>query len=249
MPDSHNGTSKELRLGQQEIVRDMHKLFLEALRLREQQIIRYLVILGPGLGGFIWLLSSFRRYSISADVFVAGTVGIIFLLGIGAAYALALGYNYRYIIFLLAKIESRMQISDFYPTAWPSTLKDFSDPKKNLSKPKARLYVLLEIIMALLYSFCPTAWSRTFQDRRDEVARRCVPPEIIKVFWISFLIGILLVAGGAIFVTCHFADSLVGIIIIAVTSLIAGIPTGVCLPIAYGRKLASLYAKDDPAEW
>jgi len=34
----------------------MHKLFLEALRHREQEIFHYLAILVPALGGFLWLL-------------------------------------------------------------------------------------------------------------------------------------------------------------------------------------------------
>ncbi len=37
---------------------NMHQLFLEALRHREQEIFRYLAILGPALGGFMWLIQS-----------------------------------------------------------------------------------------------------------------------------------------------------------------------------------------------
>lgn len=36
----------------------IHKLLLEALRYREQEIFRYLAIPGPALGGFVWLLHS-----------------------------------------------------------------------------------------------------------------------------------------------------------------------------------------------
>ena len=38
-------------------VENMHKTFLEALRHREQEILRFIAILAPALGGFIWLLN------------------------------------------------------------------------------------------------------------------------------------------------------------------------------------------------
>lgn len=38
------------------VLQNTHKLLLEALRHREQEIFRYLGILVPTFGGFIWLL-------------------------------------------------------------------------------------------------------------------------------------------------------------------------------------------------
>ncbi len=102
------------------VLADMHKLFLEALRQREQDIIRYLAILGPSLAGYIWLLRNSHR--IGYDVFAIGTVGIIFVLLIGAIYSLALGYNYRYITIQLAKLESKMGIGDFILDGWPRSV-------------------------------------------------------------------------------------------------------------------------------
>jgi len=41
---------------QRAMLENMHKTFLEALRHREQEILRYIAILAPALAGFIWLL-------------------------------------------------------------------------------------------------------------------------------------------------------------------------------------------------
>jgi hypothetical protein len=48
----------------------MHKLLLEALRHREQEIVRYLAILGPALGGFVWLLHWVWLGRASSEVFL-----------------------------------------------------------------------------------------------------------------------------------------------------------------------------------
>jgi hypothetical protein len=54
----------------------MHKALLEALRHREQEILRYLAFVGPALAGFIWLLS--LEYEKNAWAFIVGTVAILF---------------------------------------------------------------------------------------------------------------------------------------------------------------------------
>lgn len=101
---------------------NMHKLLLEALRHREQEIIRYLAILGPALGGFLWLILADQVNNL---VFIAGTIGVLFLLLLGAFYSLALGYNYRYITLQLAKLETNLGISDAMLEGWPKSPKDF----------------------------------------------------------------------------------------------------------------------------
>ena len=53
---------------------NMHKMFLEALRHREQEIVRFLAILGPALGGFIWLIG---KRQLNPDMFVTGTYGVL----------------------------------------------------------------------------------------------------------------------------------------------------------------------------
>lgn len=92
-----------------EALRNMHKALLEALRHREQEILRYLAFVGPALAGFIWLLS--LEYEKNAWAFFVGTVGIIFLLFLGACYSLALGYNFRYLTLQMAKIESPLGLN------------------------------------------------------------------------------------------------------------------------------------------
>jgi len=106
---------------------NMHKLFLEALRHREQEIFRYLAILGPALSGFVWLL---KADPIDSRVFVIGTVCVLLPMFLGAVYALALGYNYRYITLQIAKLESMLCIKDYMLKGWPKCRKDFLDRYK-----------------------------------------------------------------------------------------------------------------------
>ena len=100
----------------------MHGLMLQALRQREQDIIRYLAILVPSVGGFVWLLQS----EISdVKVFIVGSVFVLLLLLLGAVYSLALGYNYRYITMELAKLEAVLRIRDAMLVSWPRSPEDF----------------------------------------------------------------------------------------------------------------------------
>lgn len=96
------------RTTQEDAKLNMHKMFLEALRHREQDIIRFLAILGPSLGGFIWLLGDVTH---NPARFVAGTYGVLLVLVLGAFYSLALGYNYRYLTLQLAKLESQPELN------------------------------------------------------------------------------------------------------------------------------------------
>jgi hypothetical protein len=179
---------------------NMHKVLLEALRHREQDIFRYLAILAPALGGFIWLMKSVQKSGADSDsvselVFVLGTLGILLLLFFGAAYSLALGYNYRYVVFQLAKLESALEIDSCMLERWPKTTKKFCDN----------------------YGF----W--------------CVPPGIIKVFWLAFLSSILFVTISALVLieSCGKAQM----------SLVAGfglIVVAGCLPFYYGWKFRKL---------
>jgi hypothetical protein len=112
---------------QREALLNMHKTFLEALRHREQEILRYIAILAPALGGFVWLLCKLNlELTREAFTFAVGTVGVLFLLLVGAVYSLALGYNYRIITFQLAKLEAKaLKIREFVLESWPRTLEGF----------------------------------------------------------------------------------------------------------------------------
>jgi hypothetical protein len=132
---------------QNEMLHNMQKLFLEALRHREQDIIRFLAILGPALAGYVWLLKEYYNEQIGLQTLIIGKIGIILILLCGAWYAITLGYNFRSILMQIAKIESALGITQFTLKKWPRKPKDFYDEP-------------------------------------------CYPPEIIKVFWFAFLIGI-----------------------------------------------------------
>ena len=106
----------------------MHELLIKSLRSREQEVFKYLGILAPALGGFAWLIyvTIWPSGTTTAQVadheerfFVVGTIGVLLLLLLGAIYSLALGYNFRYITLELAKIESRLGISDAMLRIWP----------------------------------------------------------------------------------------------------------------------------------
>jgi len=99
----------------------MHKLLLEALRHREQEIFRYLAILAPALGGFVWLLYK----GVNTSLFAVGTVGILLLLLLGAVYSLALGYNYRYITLQLVKLEKQLKIDKATLAGWLKSPEEF----------------------------------------------------------------------------------------------------------------------------
>jgi len=88
----------------------MQSSFLEALRHREEQIFRYLAILGPALGGFFWLLV--KAKTLTAGILTAGTIGIQLLLLLGAVYSLALGYNYRCVVLQLAKLQVHLKLTN-----------------------------------------------------------------------------------------------------------------------------------------
>ena len=191
---------------------DMHNLLLEALRHREQEIFRYLAILVPALGAFVWLsLESTKTMSVSASmptVFIVGTVGVLLLLLLGAVYSLALGYNYRCIVLELAKIESALNIKDNMLVGWPKSRQDFLDRYK---------------------LFCSIPW--------------CTPPEMIKIFWWAFLLGIVWVTVAA----CLFKSEHSFRVLLIHFGTICFI-IGLLSPIYFGCKLRKLCAKE-PREW
>jgi len=201
---------------------NMHKLFLEALRHREQEIFRYLAILGPALGGFIWLLhagSAVERkvegavvtvttHQLGPHVFVVGAVSVILLLLLGAVYSLALGYNYRYITLQLAKLESMLCIKDYVLKGWPQS------PKKFLDR----------------YKLCCKPW--------------CTPPEIIKVFWRAFLAGI----GGVTLAACLYRPETLVLSIVIPIGAIAFL-IGLLAPLSFGKKLHDACKEEEREPW
>jgi len=191
--------------GSRQALESMHRLLLEALRHREQEIVRYLAILGPALGGFVWLLLSATG---NVSVFVVGTVGVLFLLLIGVLYSLALGYNYRYITLELAKLEVALGIRRAMLEGWPRSPRDFRER-----------YRLLRVI----------PW--------------CTPPEVIKVFWGAFLVGIIGVTTAA----C-LAKPETLVLWVVICSGGASLLIGLLYPIVLGLKLWRK-CDDEPETW
>lgn len=186
---------------------NMHKTFLEALRHREQEILRFLAILAPSLCGFIWLLTK----GVDAFVFTIGTLGILFFLLLGAVYSLALGYNFRYITLQLAKMESDncLGIRGFMLKRWLRT------PKKWKKKSRA--------------SWIPY----------------CTPPEIIKVFWLAFVIAEIFITFAACFFLWNRCENICIIIIGGIFCIIIAV---LLAPMFYGWKLHKICDKE-PDEW
>jgi len=104
---------------------NMHKASLEALRHREQEILRFVALLGTALGAFVWILGAESLREPAR--FAAGTYGALLVLVVGASYALALGYNYRYLTLQLAKLElgKHLGLEDAVLAHWPRKIEEF----------------------------------------------------------------------------------------------------------------------------
>jgi len=194
-----------------------HQLFLEALRYREQEVFRYLAIMGPALGGFVWLLARYRNHHIDITTFCLGTVGLVALLFLGACYCIALGYNYRYLTFQISKEEDEIGVSRTVLKAWPRGLHRWFEWTKF-----GHYHPLLGKLHARLYN---SAW--------------CFPPGLIAVFWYAFVVGQVFLTLTAFLVSK--SDRIawlafgVGIVCVAMTFIV---------PWWHGKKLRDLVEKE-----
>lgn len=104
----------------------IHDLLLQALRHREQDVLRFLAILGPALAGIVFLHST-KIMTENGDEYVLGMYAILGLLAISCAYTVALGYNYRSLTMQLAKLESEkyLGIDAAILNAWPRKSETF----------------------------------------------------------------------------------------------------------------------------
>ena len=197
-----------------------HQLFLEALRYREQEVFRYLVIMGPALGGFAWLLDRYRGHYIDITTFSLGTIGLVALLLLGACYCIALGYNYRYLTFQISKEEDAIGVSATVLKAWPRGVgrwfdwTEFGHYHRVLGKLHSGLHDL--------------AW--------------CFPPGLIAVFWYAFVVGQVFLTVTAFLVSesgwIAWLAFGVGIICVAVTFIV---------PWWHGKKLRGVVKREtDP---
>lgn len=208
---------------------NMHQLFLEALRHREQEIFRYLAILGPALGGFIWLIHT----GTSCGAFVVGIVSVLLLLLLGAVYSLALGYNFRYITLQLAKLEKKLKIEHYMLESWPRSRRQFL-ARYRLSRSIPR--------------FVRRRFFGSFPKRSSYKPIRktpwCTPPEIIKVFWWAFLAGIVGITVSA----CIVEPGLLLWWVVIPLGFACLVVSSFLSPRYYGRKLHEA-CKQEPVDW
>ena len=199
--EQKNNLSKDRR----KAVENMHKTFLEALRHREQEILRFIAILAPALVGFIWLLNEVDlEIEKGTFIFTVGTLGVLFLLLVGAVYSLALGYNFRYVTLQIAKMESDccLNIKEFMINSWERTANE---------------------------------WAEKYRKKM------CFPPEIIKVFWLSFIIAKLLIILAAtlfLYTKCEHVTAQIHMVIIG--GLLCIVIAALIAPIYYGWKLCDI---------
>jgi len=196
---------------------NMHKTFLEALRHREQEILRFMAILAPALGGFVWLVNLDDEQARNLYVFGVGTIGVLFLLVVGAVYSLALGYNYRCITLQVAKLECTcLGLRRVILNKWPRKRDDFIAGLKVLFK-----------------------------------RRYCEPPEIIKVFWYTFNLGIAGVALAAVVRILGAKWRDVAGLLWALAIIVAAVVCGVVsfkVAVWYGTKFKKV-CDEEPPEW
>lgn len=136
MPEEELKKTTKPNEAQRKILESVHKTLLEALRHREQEILRYIAILAPALGGFVLLVREFVKDD-EVVGFTIGTVGVLFLLLLGAVYSLALGFNFRDITLQLAKLDSDpcLDITQYMLNGWPRSAEIFVDKYKFLGIP------------------------------------------------------------------------------------------------------------------
>ncbi len=173
-----------------EIAMKKNELYLRALRQREDDVVKFLGLLVPALVGYIWLLT--KSSEVCEQTLFSGTVGVIFVLSVGAVFTVALGFNYRYITLQMAKIDVFYSVDKLVLKKWPRKPGDFK----------------------MIF---------------------CSPPEILKIYWISYLILILLICC----ISCLFIDKCSYLCIIFVISFIA-LLFSILLPFYYGCKIQKI---------
>jgi hypothetical protein len=107
-----------------ELLINMHSLMMEALRHREQDIIRYLAILIPAFGGFLWILKDINEKYMDS-IYIVAVIVVVVLLTMGGIYSLSISYNYRSVLFQKAKLEKMLGMKSFILCNWSRDPKDF----------------------------------------------------------------------------------------------------------------------------
>jgi len=137
---------------QQEALLNMQQQYLEALRSRENEVLQFILILASALGGFSWLMVKLLEgqsvsFNNTVYAFIFGTLAILLLLFLGAAYTLALGYNYRSVLLQLKKVEEKLEIKESVLQAWSKINCKYKLPE--ILKQFYMTYILGMVLVAL----------------------------------------------------------------------------------------------------
>lgn len=125
--------NEQLKDTELQILAAYHKIILEAMRSREEAILKFLALFGLPITGYIWLLLNYENPAIRI---VGAAIGTVVLLMFGACYVLTLSYNYRYLQVLTTRAERKLgaynpppykeQLSDIFkdimPKEWDLTI-------------------------------------------------------------------------------------------------------------------------------
>jgi hypothetical protein len=150
-----------------------HGILLEALRHREQDFLRYLVILVTALGAFLFGVSGVNGKRFDADIQLIISVLSSSALLVGSWYCLALGYNYRCLTVQVAKIEAFLGLTGSVLVSWPRTRKEFQTRFEFEHR-------------------CPCFNRLTFGLFSEKLFLE--PPAVISPFYRSCLVGSVLIA-------------------------------------------------------
>jgi len=136
----------------EEALLNMQKLYLEALRSRENEVLQFIVIIASALGGFYWLLGrlvSGQPYfsANTLQLFIFGVLAILLLLSLGAMYTLALGYNYRSMLLQIRKLEAALNVKEVVLCSWSTFKCEYSLPE--ILKHFYTAYLLGHLLVAL----------------------------------------------------------------------------------------------------
>jgi hypothetical protein len=167
---------------------EMLSQYLQALRQREREVVQYVAILLPALGGFLWLIKDHSAAYMTDTAYVVGSVSVLFLFLVGAVYSRALGYSYRCVVMQLAKLRSRLNLSEYVIARWPRRPEDF---EKRLGPPEIVNVFWLAFMVALVGVVSGVIVVRP----------TCAVWAPVSLFGLVFI-------GVALFYACHFRAKL-----------------------------------------
>ena len=154
MSNRADGQSDNL-IVREEALLNMQKLYLEALRSRESEVLQFIVVLATGLGGFAWAMGKIITGGISLENHLASFVAIIFsillLLMLGAMHALALSYNYRSIILQLRKLEIALHVEEVVLDEWRNIECNMKPPEIIYQFYTAYIWGIMLVVLSSSY--------------------------------------------------------------------------------------------------